>query len=223
MEQTVIIAFEIIGTLAFAISGAMVGIQRKMDLFGVWLLAVITAVGGGMTRDVLLGNVPPVMFRSPVYVLVASGTALIVFAFMYFQRIPFRENERVRKVYARVLSAFDSMGLGMFTVVGINTAVNMGHGANGFLLVTVGVITGVGGGILRDVLSASTPVVLRKQVYASASIIGAVVYLLLRPMMAEFMAMMAAVAVIMILRVLAEHYRWNLPVADKDKKQEKPR
>jgi uncharacterized membrane protein YeiH len=214
MEQTVILITELVGTVAFAFSGAMVGIEKRMDIFGVWLLAVITAVGGGMLRDLLLGNIPPVLFRNPLYVAVATLTALLVFLVVYFQRIPFRDRAAVKALYWKVINAFDAIGLGMFTVIGVNTAIQAGYGSNGFLMVSVGVVTGVGGGILRDVLAGVTPVVLYKRVYASASILGALVYVLLWRRIQGFVAMAVAAAVIILIRYLAARYRWNLPVAD---------
>ncbi len=221
MEQTVILITELVGAVAFAFSGAMVGIEKRMDVFGVWLLAITTAVGGGMLRDLLLGNVPPVMFRNPLYVAVATATALLVFLVAYLGRVPFRNRAMIRALYWKAISAFDAIGLGMFTVIGVNTAIQGGHGDNGFLLVFVGVVTGVGGGILRDVLAGVTPVVLYKRVYASASILGALVYVLLWRRMQGFVAMITAAAVIILIRFLAARYRWNLPVADWGGQKEK--
>ena len=221
MEQTVILITELVGTVAFAFSGAMVGIEKRMDVFGVWLLAITTAVGGGMLRDLLLGNVPPVMFRNPLYVAVATATALLVFLVAYLGRVPFRNRAMIRALYWKAINAFDAIGLGMFTVIGVNTAIQGGHGANGFLRVFVGVVTGVGGGILRDVLAGVTPVVLYKRVYASASILGALVYVLLWRRMQGFVAMITAAAVIILIRFLAARYRWNLPVADWGGQKEK--
>lgn len=127
----------------------------------------------------------------------------------------------IRALYWKAINAFDAIGLGMFTVIGVNTAIQGGHGDNGFLLVFVGVVTGVGGGILRDVLAGVTPVVLYKRVYASASILGALAYVLLWRRMQGFVAMITAAAVIILIRFLAARYRWNLPVADWGGQKEK--
>ena len=147
-----IFAFEIIGTVAFSVSGAMTGLKKNMDIFGVMILGVVTAIGGGVTRDLILGITPPGTFGHPVYAIVATVTAIITF--LPAIRRLLTSNQHVHDF---VLLILDSLGLGVFTVVGIQTAYSVSTGRGAFLVVFVGVITGVGGGVLRDVLAGEKP------------------------------------------------------------------
>lgn len=201
---------EMVGTVAFAASGAMTAIQKKMDLFGVNVLGVTTAVGGGLIRDLILGMSPPVMFRSPSYALAAVVTSTLLFVISYM-RAPAVHTDRHAKIREGLLLIGDTIGLGIFTVVGSHTAVLAGYGENRFLLVFVGVMTGVGGGMVRDVLAGNTPYILVKHVYAVASLAGGIVYVLLLPYLGGLPCMMAGAAVVMAIRFLAVRYHWNLP------------
>ena len=209
MIETLTFVFELIGTVAFAISGAITGLKKKMDIFGVVILAVVTAVGGGAIRDIVLGNTPPMTFRNPVYALVAVATGILTF-------IPV-----VRKLAGKTPKAFDifllvtdSVGLGIFTVMGIRTAINLNHGENLFLLVFVGVVTGVGGGLLRDMMAGNTPYIFVKHIYASASLAGAVLCVLLWKPLGATAAMSISAAVIIVIRFLAARFKWSLPKAE---------
>lgn len=208
-SDMLIFIMEITGTVAFAASGAMTGIQRRMDLFGVNVLGVTTAVGGGLIRDLILGLNPPVMFQNPRYALTAVLTSTVLFAFMY-ARFGARPG-RYARMRELLLLIGDTIGLGIFTVVGSHTAITAGYADNRFLLVFVGVITGVGGGLLRDVLAGNMPYILVKHVYAVASLAGALVYVLLQPHLGGLPCMLAGAAVVMLIRFLAAYYRWNLP------------
>ena len=164
--QTIIVfCMELIGTVAFAASGAMVGINRGMDIFGVCVLGVVTAVGGGMTRDMILGNVPGALIR-PVYVLVAVFTALAVFLALYFKRNALQG--KPGELYDRAMLIMDSVGLGIFTVVGVTTGISHGYLENTFLLTFLGTLTGVGGGLLRDMMAGMPPYIFVKHIYACA-------------------------------------------------------
>lgn len=207
-------AAEILGTIAFAASGAMIAIERELDMFGVLFLGVFAAVGGGVTRDVLLGILPPSAFRDSIYVLVAMTTALVVFLFAW------RHHSQYRKHYAkmdRIINLLDAIGLGIFGVVGVETAMDMGHQGNAFLCIFMGMITGVGGGILRDLFSQTVPAVLKNRIYAVASIAGCSLYYLLKhTALADALAMPIGMLVTMAIRLCASHYRWNLPTVRKD-------
>ncbi|MDO5541538.1 MAG: TRIC cation channel family protein [Eubacteriales bacterium] len=201
---------EIIGTIAFAASGAMVAIQKDLDLLGIIVLGVTTAVGGGMIRDVILGIHPPVLFIKPVYVIVAILSIIILFLLVKFNHStisllhsPFYEN---------ALNLLDATGLGVFTVVGVNAARGT-YGEYMFLKLFLGVITGVGGGILRDIMANETPAVLKKHVYACASIAGAVSYVFLSSLLSVDAAMIISIFLVVAIRLLARHYMWNLPHA----------
>jgi len=202
--------FEVMGTIAFAISGAMIAIRHKMDLFGVAMLGLVTATGGGVIRDVIIGDTPPRVFRDSRYAMLAFGTALLVFIVLRFaKRLP---AGRLSSVLDRLYFLSDTLGLAAFTVLGIRSV----GGENGTLLLFVGVITGVGGGVLRDVFCGAVPSIFREHIYALASAAGAVCYiLLLRTPLPEMASMLAGFGVVFIIRCLAAHYHWNLPKVEK--------
>ncbi len=208
MTERLLLVVEIIGTVAFAVSGAMVGLRKGMDIFGVCILGLVTAVGGGVIRDLVLGNTPPATFQSPVYALVAVAVSLIVF-------LPFvrRLFDRFQNFYDHLLLGMDSLGLGIFTVVGVRTAYDAGHDGF-FLLIFVGVITGVGGGVLRDILAGQTPYIFVKHIYACASLVGAVICVVLWGLIGGMWSMISGAASVVVLRTLAAHFRWNLPRAE---------
>lgn len=208
-SDILILIMELVGTVAFAASGAMTAIQKHMDLFGVNVLGVTTAVGGGLIRDLILGLNPPAMFRDPKYALTAVATSTILFFFVY-ARGPIT-SDRLTQFYDRLLLIGDTIGLGIFTVMGSYAAVRSGFWNNQFLIVFVGVITGVGGGMLRDIMAGNTPYILIKHVYAVASLAGALIFMLLYPSLGRLPAMVAGAALVIIIRILAAHYRWNLP------------
>ena len=211
MDYQSIITFfmEMAGTVAFAASGAMVGVERNMDIFGVSVLGVVTAVGGGMIRDIVLGIIPPNVFTNPVYALVATITSCLVFLVFYWKRQLLEGHMRL--TYDRVMLVMDSIGLGIFTVVGVNTGIRSGYMDNVFLLVFLGTITGVGGGLMRDMMAGVPPYIFVKHIYACASIVGAVVCVYMNRFVGNVEAMMVACFVIILIRYLAAHYRWNLP------------
>ena len=209
MLNTLVFIFEIVGTVAFAISGAITALKKQMDVFGVAILALVTAVGGGAIRDIVLGNTPPMTFRNPVYALVAIITGVAVF-------IPLVRTvaSKKQKAFDMFLLITDSLGLGIFTVVGIRTAIEAGKGENWFLLIFVGVITGVGGGLLRDIMAGNTPYIFVKHVYASASLAGAILCVLLWKPLGATAAMSISAVVIIVIRFLAARYKWSLPKAE---------
>ena len=213
LQLSLLFFVEAVGTIAFASSGAMVAIKKQLDLLGVIVLGVTTAVGGGMLRDIIIGNVPPNLFKDPVYVLLAFITVMILFVIV--RRNQMILASRSIEMYEKVMNIFDAVGLGAFTVVGIDTAVLAGYGRHHFLIIFLGVITGVGGGLLRDIMAGETPYILRKHVYASASITGAVLYAYLQDYMNNDAAMLIGAGSVILIRVLATRYCWNLPTATK--------
>jgi stage II sporulation protein P len=146
----------------------MTAVQKKMDIFGVMILGLTTAVGGGVIRDLILGITPPNMFRNPVYALVAFATAVVVFLPAVRRLL-----NHSHVVHDIILMVMDAVGLGAFTVVGVQVACESGQPYNLFLLIFVGTLTGVGGGVLRDVMACNTPYIFVKHFYATASIVGA--------------------------------------------------
>lgn len=198
---------ELIGAAAFAISGAMAAIKRKADIFGVVFLGVITALGGGVIRDVLIGQLPPKMFVSYAYLLASLLVSLIVFFDAYIRREKYFAN---KDKLSEINNIFDAAGLAVFTISGMNTA--MGVSDNVILILTLGVITGVGGGMLRDMMTNTMPKVLRKRVYAVASLIGGALYYVLHLIgVNDILSAVIGMVTIFVLRVLATAYKWNLP------------
>lgn len=207
-SELIIFMMEIVGTIAFASSGAMLAVQKNMDLFGVCVLGVVTSVGGGVIRDLILGYTPPNMFRMPVYTIVALVVSILLFVLLYMRQNLIQG--KIAVVYDKIMTLFDAIGLGIFTVVGVNTARSLGYDQN-FLLIFVGVITGVGGGLLRDVMAQEKPYILTKHIYACASIAGTLVCVYSGSRIGNLASMTAGAAVVIVIRLLAMHYRWNLP------------
>ena len=213
MNFSIFFLIEIIGTVAFASSGALAAIKKGLDLLGIIVLGVTTAVGGGMLRDIILGLVPPSLFTDPIYVYTAFATSMVLFILVRLNQ-QILESQYI-SAYERLMNLFDAIGLGAFTVTGINTAATAGYQDYIFLSAFLGVLTGVGGGILRDILAGQTPYILRKHVYASASIVGAVCYVALHGFCSRDLSMVVSAVVIVFIRLLATHYNWNLPTAYK--------
>ena len=199
--------FEIIGTVSFAISGAMEAIRHRMDLFGVVMLGIITATGGGVLRDVVIGAIPPRVFRDPTCAVLAFAVAIVVFLAMRFFA---SKGDRFVRTREYLYFFADTAGLAAFTVLGIESA----NRADAALLLFVGMITATGGGVMRDVLAGSVPSIFRKHIYALASAAGAIVDILLMRFASAELAMLAGFCVVVVVRVLAAHFRWNLPRID---------
>ena len=208
---------ESIGVIAFSVSGAMVAIRRKTDLFGVILLAIITTLGGGLTRDVIFSFTPPAFFNSKEYLLLSTIVSIIVFLFARKFSNTYLQNEtRIEHIN----DIFDALGLGIFAVMGVKVAFEQGYEDNALISITCGAITCICGGMLRDVLTNSTPFVLVKRIYAIAAIAGASTYYLLyiyteKNGIEDSLAMILGLAVTFILRVLAMAFKWNMPKAIK--------
>ncbi len=198
----------LIGTVAFAASGAMIGLKKEMDVFGVCILGLTTAVGGGILRDLVLGLTPPMAFRDPTAALVA-----LVVSAVFFLRRARAVLERSPRLYDLLLFWMDSVGLGAFTVVGVQIAMDYAGQPTLFLLVFVGVVTGVGGGVLRDLMAQQVPYIFVKHVYACASLAGAVLCAGLWSWTGRVSAMLAGLGAVVLIRWLAAHFRWNLPRA----------
>ena len=200
---------EIIGTVAFAASGALIAMKKHMDLLGVIVLGVVTAIGGGILRDLILGITPPLAFRDPTCAVVAICTAIVLF-------IPWVRHHMMynSRLFDAALLVMDSVGLGVFTVMGIWNALSFSPDRSTFLLVFVGVLTGVGGGVIRDILAGNTPYILVKHIYACASLIGAISCTLLLRCLPQYAAMLIAILLVLIVRLLSAYFRWNLPRAD---------
>jgi uncharacterized membrane protein YeiH len=190
---------ELIGTVAFAISGALVAINKKLDYYGILFLAMITAVGGGIIRDVIINLDPlPVAIQNPIYVIVSCVSALLVIAFYKW----------FNKLHV-VVTVCDAIGLAAFTAIGAKAAVVSSTGSL-FVVITLAMLTGVGGGILRDVFAKEIPFVFRKEVYAIASLLGAIVFYVANWQFGVTISMYICFAVTLVIRLVSVKYNWNL-------------
>lgn len=215
MSVSFVFFINIIGTVTFALSGAMIAIRKGMDIFGVNILAITTTVGGGVLRDVLMGHVPPEMFQNPLYAGIAVITANMVFLFWYLKKkeVP----KKIKFVYEKFVFLFDTLGLASFTISGVNAGTKISTNLNFFLPISIGVVTGVGGGLLRDIMANQRPYIFVKHIYASAALAGAVMTTLLWKIVEPNIAMGIGFLVIITIRVLAAYFKWNLPkIYDKD-------
>lgn len=201
--------FEMTGTIAFAISGAMTAVDERMDIFGVCMLGMTTATGGGILKDIILGMTPPGAFRNPVYACTAIAVSLAVFH--PYIRKTFHQAGRL---FGPLRMFMDTVGLAVFTVAGISKGMAYAPSPNLFLSVFVGTLTGVGGGVLRDIMAGRTPMIFRTWFYASASIIGGICTALLWKRIGNINAMFAGAILIILLRGLAIRYHWKLPRAE---------
>ena len=207
--EYIIFVLEIIGTAAFAISGSIIAVGCSLDLLGVIFVGCTTAVGGGILRDVLIGTNPPNVFRDPTMLLVAALTSAAVFVVAFVNAKRFTV---IRGKIERINNIFDAIGLSAFTVTGTEIAISEGFSERTIFCILMGMITGVGGGIFRDVLVNKAPYVLTKHVYALASIAGAVVYYVIRINSGEtLIAGIAAMGAVFIIRMLATRFHWKLP------------
>lgn len=203
-----IILLEIIGTISFALSGAICALKKNMDIFGVCILGITAAVGGGVIRDITLGLTPPSALMHPHYIIISVISSVLIF-------IP-----KIRHVitshphlYDKLMLATDSLGLGIFTVCGLKVGFDSGFSENPMLLIFIAVVTGVGGGVLRDIFAGERPYIFVKHIYACAAIAGAVLSCLLWGLSGEYIAMTAGLLLIVIIRFLAAKFRWSLPKA----------
>lgn len=206
--DTFIFIVNIIGTLAFAASGAMIGLNKNMDIFGVCILGLATATGGGVIRDLILGLTPPMAFRDPTYAVLALTTSAVFFS-RRVRRVLMHNQRR----YDRLLFWMDTLGLGVFSVAGVELAFSRSGHPTFFLLVFIGTITGVGGGVLRDLLAQEVPYIFVKHIYACASLAGAMLCAGLWSYVDSMYAMLAGMTAVVVIRVLAAHFHWNLPRA----------
>ena len=207
--ETILFILEIVGTISFAVSGAFVAIKAKFDVFGVLVIGCITAVGGGIMRDILIGKFPPIIFSKVYILLIACASALIVFLISYQQRKKF---DGLRDKIEHINNVFDAIGLAAFTVMSTELAFTYGFSDNVFLSLVLGVLPSVGGGLLRDILTETPPYIFTKHVYAVAALGGSTLYYVIR-LFVENTIFPGAFALFFIIgiRMLATKYRWKLP------------
>jgi uncharacterized membrane protein YeiH len=166
IDISIFSAFDLLGTVAFAISGALAAMTRKLDLFGVFIIAFVTATGGGTVRDILIGNNPVMWMENTFYIYLIS---VITFLAIIFRR---KLNHLKTSLFL-----FDTIGLGVFTITGVEAGIE--NGLSPIISIALGAITGTFGGVIRDILCNEIPVIFRKEIYATACIIGALAYVIL--------------------------------------------
>lgn len=204
--HTIYYFLDLAGTFAFAISGATAAKQRGLDLFGICAVAYTVACGGGIIRDLCIGAIPPAGLTTWYYLAAAMLAAIMTISL-------YAVVERLN----RPVLFFDAAGLSLFAVTGAQKSLSYGH--NGEVAVLLGIITAVGGGVLRDILLNRVPVILEKEIYASAALVGALIVVFgnySNSLSADWIAIIALVACFTI-RILALRYHWNLPAFPKDK------
>jgi uncharacterized membrane protein YeiH len=191
---------DLFGTMAFAVTGAFKAIEHKSDIVGIIILATITGIAGGVLRDIVFGRIPPIAVANPLYLIITVATGVALF-FLY----------RVLKKHWNLFLKFDAIGLGVFTIIGATIAYNL-MGLNFLAMAFAGVLTAVGGGILRDVFVNEIPIVFVKELYASASFVGVVIFFgLLAAGVNLNVAAIPSIVAVTGLRLLAMKYNWNLP------------
>lgn len=190
---------DILGTAAFAVSGTLVAIKKELDSFGVLIIAFVTAIGGGTLRDILIGNTPVSWMLNISYV----HTIIIatVFAIIIRKKISY---------LSKSLFLFDTIGLGVFTIIG--TELGIQKELNPFICIALGTITATFGGVIRDILCNEIPIIFRKEIYASACILGGIVFLILYKFQAPTtINYIITIAIVIIIRLVAVKYKLSLP------------
>ena len=201
MENWIILVLDLFGTAVFALTGAVQGIRRHLDIFGVTVLACCVGVGGGIVRDCIIGCTPVAALSNQYYILLCIATGILSYISARFW---------IRK--RNIIKICDAIGLGVFTAIGAAKGFSYGLGFTGIVL--CGVFTSIGGGIIRDVLTGRIPVVLKSDFYATASLIGGIVYWLLLPLKLHFFISFLIVSVLVLaIRLWAIHYKIQLPSA----------
>ncbi len=197
--MTLLYGIDLIGTFVFAISGALAAADKKFDLFGAAVIALVTALGGGTIRDVLIGS-RPVGWMNDLNYLIAVGLAIGA-SFVFKARI---------QTLRRTLFLFDSIGIGVFTILGLQKTLNLG--LSPIIAILMGAVSAVFGGVVRDVLCCEVPLIFRREIYATACLAGGSVYLLLDSLtVRRDVAIVITVLMIIALRLAAVKHKWYLP------------
>lgn len=193
---------DLFGTMAFAVTGAFKAVEHKSDIVGVLILSTITGVAGGVIRDIIFGKLPPTAVINPLYIIITISTGVVIFL-LY----------PILKTHWNLFLKFDAVGLGVFTVIGSAFAYNI-FGLNFLTMSFAGVLTAIGGGILRDALVNEIPIVFTKELYATASFIGIVIlFVMLSININLSVASIPTIVVVTSIRLIAMKFNWNLPRA----------
>lgn len=197
--ENFIVFIDIIGTLVFAISGVLTAVEKKFDFVGAVIIGSVTAIGGGTIRDVLIGSTPVGWMQNPEY-LFTIICAVIICYFFYAPVVKWRKG----------LFLFDTIGIGLFTILGVQKTLDIG--LHPLIAVTMGVVSAVFGGVLRDILTNREPLIFRKEIYATACLIGALAYIFATTLMTnQNVSMIIGISIVIIIRSLSVKFHWTLP------------
>lgn len=199
IELSLFNVLDLLGTIAFAISGALAAMTRRLDLFGIFIIAFVTAIGGGTVRDILIGNMPVTWMENIIYIYLIG--IVTIFAILFRKKLDYLKKS---------LFLFDTIGLGVFTITGVEIGVQAD--LNPIISITLGAMTGTFGGVIRDILCNEIPVIFRKEIYATACIIGGLAFVLLYEfgVNTDVIYVVTSLTVIMI-RLVVVRYKISLP------------
>lgn len=199
MEISLFEILDILGTIAFAISGALAAMKRRLDLFGIFIIAFVTAVGGGTLRDILIGSTPVTWMENTIYIYLIG--AVTILAIIFRNKINYLKKS---------LFLFDTIGLGIFTITGVEIGIQ--NNLSPIITVALGTITGTFGGVIRDILCNEIPVIFRKEIYATACIFGAVIFVILHQInMDKDLTYLITSMMVISIRLIVVKYKISLP------------
>lgn len=190
---------DILGTIAFAISGALSAMNRRLDLFGIFIIAFVTAIGGGTIRDTLIGNTPVMWMENTIYIYLIGLVTIL--AIIFRNKINYLKTS---------LFLFDTIGLGIFTITGVT--IGLQNNLDPIICIALGAMTGTFGGVVRDILCNEIPIIFRKEIYATASLAGGALFILLNNLgVQEDVIYISTTLLIISIRILVVKYSISLP------------
>lgn len=190
---------DLLGTIAFAISGALAAMNRRLDLFGIFIIAFVTAIGGGTVRDILIGNTPVTWMENIIYIYLIG--LVTIFAIIFRSKLNHLKTS---------LFLFDTIGLGVFTITGVEIGVQ--SGLNPIISITLGAMTGTFGGVIRDILCNEIPVIFRKEIYATACLVGGLAFVILYELgMNQDVIYIVTSLTVIVIRLIVVKYHISLP------------
>ena len=212
MLDTVFLILQCVGVFSFSITGTIIAIRKKNDFVGALFFALLTSFGGGIIRDVVTGNIPRLFTQKDYYIMaiVCIATSLLCFHLAFIEPIGKFIGKHRHNFFVELT---DAIGLSIFCVLGVDaTRTMLGEGTIPLILIFGGFITGVGGGMLRDICSAQIPAIFRKDIYLIPAVLGSTLYVFTYPHWPHLLAVAVASALIMTIRLLAYFFKWNMPV-----------
>lgn len=199
IELSLFNILDLLGTIAFAISGALAAMNRRLDLFGIFIIGFVTAIGGGTIRDVLIGNTPVTWMENTIYIYIIG--IVIIFAIIFREKL-----DHLKKS----LFLFDTIGLGIFTITGVEIGIQ--NNLNAIISIALGAMTGTFGGVVRDILCNEIPVIFRKEIYATACLVGGLAFIMLYKLgVPRDLIYVATSLTVIIIRLMAVRFHISLP------------